>query len=338
MPLTYLDFADTLVPDVLALHGTPLEHVIFYKTQVSDLSPLRGMPLMFVSCSRTLVFDLSALESCKILKTLNVKFTKVTPAQVAALQKALPNCKIEWDAAAPSPQPSPVKGEGAKPNTPQPAAASGLDRKAAEWVLSKGGSVTIAVGNSKPRQLTTPDGLPTDAFTVREIDLSRNSSVDDGLASVQGLANLAKLSFRSTKVSVNGLTALKDLPVLNELSLNASGLTDEHLAAITHLKTLRWLDVAGNPRLTEKGLASLKAFPHLGNLNLSYDGITDAGLRELTSLQELDSLELTNARITDTGVLEFQQMPKLRFLGLSVQKGFPTLPARHSQSWRRCKT
>ena len=35
--------------------------------------------------------------SARRLKTLAVKKTKVTPAQVAALQKALPNCKIEWD-------------------------------------------------------------------------------------------------------------------------------------------------------------------------------------------------------------------------------------------------
>jgi hypothetical protein len=41
---------------------------------------------------------------------LDVRSTKVTAAGVAALQKALPNCKIEWD-------------NPAKPKSPEPAAA-----------------------------------------------------------------------------------------------------------------------------------------------------------------------------------------------------------------------
>jgi hypothetical protein len=56
------------------------------------------------------VSDLSPLNDCKSLRILNVKGSKVTPAAVAALQKALPNCKIEWD-------------DPAKPQTPEPAAS-----------------------------------------------------------------------------------------------------------------------------------------------------------------------------------------------------------------------
>jgi hypothetical protein len=52
----------------------------------------------------------TVLETCKDLKTLDLNNTKVAPAQVAALQKALPNCKIEWD-------------DPTKATTPEPAAA-----------------------------------------------------------------------------------------------------------------------------------------------------------------------------------------------------------------------
>ena len=51
-----------------------------------------------------------ALAECKQLKTLTAKKTQVTAAGVAALQKALPDCKIEWDGAA-------------KPKTTEPAAS-----------------------------------------------------------------------------------------------------------------------------------------------------------------------------------------------------------------------
>jgi hypothetical protein len=59
-----------------------------------------------LGCSHSQVSDLSPLESCKSLKTLYVQATKVTPATVAALQRALPNCKIVWD-------------DPAKPKTPE---------------------------------------------------------------------------------------------------------------------------------------------------------------------------------------------------------------------------
>ena len=55
------------------------------------------MPLKHLDCFVTSVSDISSLEDCKSLTFLDVTRTKVTPAQVAALQKALPTCKIEWD-------------------------------------------------------------------------------------------------------------------------------------------------------------------------------------------------------------------------------------------------
>ncbi|MBS0210775.1 MAG: protein kinase [Planctomycetes bacterium] len=64
---------------------------------ISDLSPLQGLPLATLRCMQNPIADLSPLEDCETLKNLNVTRTKVTPASVADLQKALPNCKIEWD-------------------------------------------------------------------------------------------------------------------------------------------------------------------------------------------------------------------------------------------------
>ena len=55
------------------------------------------MELTKLGCDNTLVADLSPLTSMHTLRTLNVRGTKVTPASVAALQKALPDCKIDWD-------------------------------------------------------------------------------------------------------------------------------------------------------------------------------------------------------------------------------------------------
>jgi serine/threonine protein kinase/Leucine-rich repeat (LRR) protein len=97
MRLTLLNCGGTNVSDLSLLTGMPLTRLEIFTTAVSDLSPLRGMPLKTLSCNRTKVSDLSPLEDCKSLNALNAKATEVTAAQVAALQKALLNCKIEWD-------------------------------------------------------------------------------------------------------------------------------------------------------------------------------------------------------------------------------------------------
>ena len=86
------------VTDFTPLAGMPLTNLDLTGTQIENLSVLRGMPLTSLNCSDTPVSDLSPLEGCKELKTLRAQRTKVTADGVAALQKALPNCKIEWEA------------------------------------------------------------------------------------------------------------------------------------------------------------------------------------------------------------------------------------------------
>ena len=110
MHLKSLEIRYTQVSDLSPLQGMALTSLICFATPVADLSPLRGMPLTFLWCLNAPVSDLSPLEDCKNLRELKVIKTKVTAAAVAALQKALPNCKIEWD-------------DPAKPKTPEPAAS-----------------------------------------------------------------------------------------------------------------------------------------------------------------------------------------------------------------------
>ncbi len=97
MQLTDLRCGHSKVADLSVLKGMPITFLQVQKTSVSDLTPLHGMPLTTVSCSDTPIADLSPLASCKSLTSLECHHTKVTAANVAALQKALPDCKIDWD-------------------------------------------------------------------------------------------------------------------------------------------------------------------------------------------------------------------------------------------------
>ena len=97
MPLHLVHFNGSKVASLLPLKGMRLTTVDCGNTSVSDLSPLTGMPLVTFLGNGSAIADLSPLYECNALKTLQVTSTKVTGAGVAALQKALPNCKIEWD-------------------------------------------------------------------------------------------------------------------------------------------------------------------------------------------------------------------------------------------------
>ncbi|MCE9608117.1 MAG: hypothetical protein K8U03_24795 [Planctomycetia bacterium] len=84
--------------DRTAVTDAGLKHLTsFTKLQRLNLEGLRG------------VRDLAPLAECKSLVSLSVRGTKVDAAQVASLQKALPNCKIEWDAPKDAPQPTTAK-------------------------------------------------------------------------------------------------------------------------------------------------------------------------------------------------------------------------------------
>jgi hypothetical protein len=127
MKLTTLICTSTPVSDLAPLQGMPLTDMQCGYSKVCELSPLKGMKLVRLDCSHTSVSDVSPLQDCASLKSLQVTRTKVTAAGVAALQQALPTCKIEWDDPSKTLLPPGEGGrrpdEGAKPKTPEPAAS-----------------------------------------------------------------------------------------------------------------------------------------------------------------------------------------------------------------------
>lgn len=97
MPLEFLNCSGTQVPDLAPLNGLPLTELRCGYMSIADLSPLKDMPLTILRCPLTNVSDLSPLQACQNLTYLSVDHAKVTPETAAALEKALPACRIEWD-------------------------------------------------------------------------------------------------------------------------------------------------------------------------------------------------------------------------------------------------
>lgn len=97
--LTRANLDDEVVAEIVRLHPE-IQEWHANVTQLTDrsvleLSKLKNLKILDLSHGLITDTALIALERCTSLTTLKVMRTKVTPAGVAALQKALPNCKIE---------------------------------------------------------------------------------------------------------------------------------------------------------------------------------------------------------------------------------------------------
>jgi hypothetical protein len=132
-----------------------------------------------------------------------------------------------------------------------------------------------------------------------------------------------------------GLAALAGLPSLHHLRIRGSGIDDECLREIAHIKSLRILNVPraqftdeglallaelpelemlrfGSPRVTDEGIKSLTGFPAVRQLHLIDVPITDAGLAELAKSNRFQSLYIDGGQITDDGWDDlFRRRPKL---------------------------
>ncbi|MCE9532386.1 MAG: SUMF1/EgtB/PvdO family nonheme iron enzyme [Planctomycetes bacterium] len=99
MRLSQLAIDKNLVRDLSPLSGMRLSRLELAGNPLADMSPLQDMPLTLITLINNDVSDedLRKLEASKSLKIVKIGGgNTVTAAAVDALQKALPNCKIEW--------------------------------------------------------------------------------------------------------------------------------------------------------------------------------------------------------------------------------------------------
>ncbi len=309
VPLTFLACSGTLVSNLAPLQGMPLTFLQCSETKVSDLSPLKGRKLTYLNCAYTQVSNLSPLEDCNTLTSLSVIHTGVTPAAVAALQKALPNCKIGWDdpakAAAQPNQPwnTPafqawVKDTQALPAEKQIEAVS---NKLMEVNLGFDGKVTNYNGQGLP---TTQNGVVTalgfatknvsDVSPVRALPGLKSlscswSGPDKGkLSDLSPLAGMKLTYLACSYTQVSDLTPLKEMP-LTTLWCGATQVSD--LSPLHGMK-LTGLFCGATP---VADLTPLKGLP-LTDLRFDHTHVTD--------LSPLEGMKLTRITLTPKNIIK----------------------------------
>jgi hypothetical protein len=144
--------------------------------------------------------------------------------------------------------------------------------------------------------------------------ISKDEFIGQSMAAVAS-GTSASLDWRQCDVTDADLARLKGLTSLSELHLGEgrSRVTDQGLAALRHLRKLRVL-VLGDPPLSDAALEHLAALGELERLNVVGTHFTDEGLARLAPLKKLTLLRLGSDRMTDAGLKHLAQLPALKQL------------------------
>jgi Leucine-rich repeat (LRR) protein len=193
------------------------------------------------------------------------------------------------------------------------------DRRAAEYVLSIGDTITIKEGGQE-RSIGAGGDLPQGTFELLKVLMQNRPKVNDvGLGNFKGCKHLTQLVLRLPQVTDAELVYFKDCKNLTMLSLQDTQVTDAGLANFKDCKNLRQLSLSGT-KVSDAGLAHLKDWNNLNSLSL-YDAIklSDAGVECLVGMKELSTLYLPPS-ITDGGMVHVAKLKGLRrlFLPLTI--------------------
>jgi serine/threonine protein kinase/Leucine-rich repeat (LRR) protein len=295
------------ISDLTPLRGMPLTEMSCGDCPISNLSPLRGMPLTVLSCSQTKVSDLSPLQDCKSLKTLTVTKTKVTPATVAALQKALPNCKIEWDGAA---KPltninDPAFQQWMRDVQALPAERQieAVAKKLQELNPGFDGKIMGAEGKGTPK---IENGVVTEL-----------GFVTDNVTDLSPVRALVGLKFLACSANASGNRTLSDLLPLQGMKLTTLHVTRTQVSDLAPLEGMPLTNLYCS-RTPVSDLSPLNGM-NLVQLN--------CGLTNVSDLSALQGMNLTEVRFPPqkiTGGLDvIRQMKSLKAIGLYDGAVFP---------------
>jgi Leucine Rich repeat len=150
---------------------------------------------------------------------------------------------------------------------------------------------------------------------------------------------LESLALRWAEVAPTDYVVLQKLNRLERLNLSDTPITDECLANIGGIKTLKCLDLhhatitnagieylAQLPRLErlwlsgtkvgDEGIALLRGHPTLTDLDLGYTTITDDSLSHVATISRLSQLDVAATAVTDHGLSFLEAHPTLSYLNL----------------------
>jgi hypothetical protein len=159
---------------------------------------------------------------------------------------------------------------------------------------------------------------------LEELWLVGNNITNRGLEHLMPLRRLKLLNPGGTRVNANGVSYLKELKSLEDLSLtSATDMTDMHLAQLAELKNLRrlWAGGTSSGPISDEGLLYLSQLQHLEELVICGDRITAKGIYYLASIPNLNKLNILSETLEDDVFTAVATMSSLTRLSLYSSQG-----------------
>jgi Leucine-rich repeat (LRR) protein len=253
------------------------------------------------------------------LQQLEATLTKNDRVEEA---KEVMDYRVGLKADAPAPLAAMTTSTPATPPTalPVPAQATkvkGDDRKAAEWVLGLGGTVTL----KQPRvEVSDAADLPIGRFEVLALRFDNNQGKipaipDEAWAAIAGLQSLEFINVEGVKMSTPSFEHISTCSSLNQIQIQYSLLDDDFWPYLARLPKLTKLSLSYNSNLKGIGM-SKAALPELESLLLSNRDVKDAAMPEIAAFRNLQELSMDGAQVTDEGISVLATLSKLKTLNL----------------------
>ncbi len=137
--------------------------------------------------------------------------------------------------------------------------------------------------------------------SLRSLRVGMSRVEDEGFEKLAPLTSLERLAFGGAKMSGRALPLLPLLPALKHLEIGGLQRTDSGLWGV---------------ELNDFNLSNLAALTTLESLDLSDSKVTDLGLEKLAPLKGLIELNLSGTAVTAAGLKSLKALPQLRTLRL----------------------
>jgi len=174
--------------------------------------------------------------------------------------------------------------------------------------------------------------LLTGLAALENLQTNQAQITDDGVKPLAKLRSLRNLKFFHPGASFSGagLAHLAELPHLQSLTVAGSiAFNDDGMAAVARLKTLQEFRT-WHAGVTQEGVKKLKELPNLKNLNLGQRLTykppacpTDGTIDILIELKSLETLQLSETRLSFTSLQRLKQLTTLKKLtleGIEISK------------------
>ncbi|MBN2129568.1 MAG: hypothetical protein JW741_08725 [Sedimentisphaerales bacterium] len=145
--------------------------------------------------------------------------------------------------------------------------------------------------------------------SLRSLSLGETPTNDPGMVHVGKITSLETLAL-SAGITDEGLAHLENLTNLRRLSATNQGITDDGLAHLADMKQMQYLNLT-NAQITDAGLVHLKRMARLKNLWLYGTRVSERGFAHLEGMHDLEELNVLFG-VTDVGLQHLAKLPALR--------------------------